>query len=324
MRFDAPTNSFTRNLLIILTIVIIVSGSLIGYFVYIQIHSSQTTCNLSQATSLDLLPNSFSTETLAQVQSATQIGQPISSSLYQELIGVSNITLASIGVGSGVTPPSKICGNPLVSSGKPLVYYVGGEFCPFCAAERWSMVIALSKFGSFSNLTYMISWGNENPGYQNISTLSFNYASYSSKYISFLGIEELNRNDQVQHPLNSSEKALIAKYDSSGSIPFVDVANNYTVVGSQYTPPTLSGLGWDQIGSQLDNPNSAIAKSIDGAANTLITAICNSDGGLPTTVCSQSFAALTLSFNMQSSSSQLFLLAIRTNQSDYQEFQIQT
>jgi len=297
-RLVAPKTSFTRNFLLIVTLVIIVSGSLIGYVIYIQIHSPQATCTLSQTTSLDMLSNTPFIQTLAQDQSSSQIGQPIGSTLIQQLTSVSNTTLSSIGSGSGVTSPSKICGDALVSNGKPLVFYVGGDFCPFCAAERWSMVVALSKFGSFSNLTYMISWANESPGYQNISTVSFNYASYSSKYISFLGIEEFNRDRQVQNQLNSSEQALVTKYDSSGSIPFIDIANNYTVVGSQFSPPTLSGLTWDQIGAQLDNPSSTIAKSIDGGANTLITAICKSDGGLPTNVCSQSYSNLNLVYGV--------------------------
>jgi hypothetical protein len=30
--------------------------------------------------------------------------------------------------------------------------YIGAEYCPYCAAERWPLVMALSKFGTFSNL----------------------------------------------------------------------------------------------------------------------------------------------------------------------------
>ncbi len=34
--------------------------------------------------------------------------------------------------------------------GKPEVLFVGAEFCPFCAAERWPLIVALSRFGHFS------------------------------------------------------------------------------------------------------------------------------------------------------------------------------
>jgi len=33
-----------------------------------------------------------------------------------------------------------------------VVSYVGGEYCPYCAIQRWALLVALSKFGSFTNL----------------------------------------------------------------------------------------------------------------------------------------------------------------------------
>ena len=30
--------------------------------------------------------------------------------------------------------------------------YIGAEFCPYCAAMRWSMAVALSRFGTFTPL----------------------------------------------------------------------------------------------------------------------------------------------------------------------------
>src|SRR5271155_4359240 len=40
----------------------------------------------------------------------------------------------------------------LVSNGRPEVIFLGAEFCPYCSVERWSLVMALSKFGNFSHL----------------------------------------------------------------------------------------------------------------------------------------------------------------------------
>ena len=45
-------------------------------------------------------------------------------------------------------------GSPLSSGGKPEVLYVGTEFCPYCAAESWSLIVALSRFGQFSGLQH--------------------------------------------------------------------------------------------------------------------------------------------------------------------------
>ena len=30
---------------------------------------------------------------------------------------------------------------------------MGAEYCPYCAAQRWAMIVALSRFGTFSGLT---------------------------------------------------------------------------------------------------------------------------------------------------------------------------
>ena len=62
--------------------------------------------------------------------------------------------LDQVGVGKVDTLPSPLKGQPpLVAGGKPLVLYVGAEYCPFCAAQRWGMVVALSRFGTFTGLT---------------------------------------------------------------------------------------------------------------------------------------------------------------------------
>ena len=39
-----------------------------------------------------------------------------------------------------------VTGTPLTSDGKPELLYLGAEYCPFCAAQRWAMVNALSRF----------------------------------------------------------------------------------------------------------------------------------------------------------------------------------
>ena len=66
------------------------------------------------------------------------IGLPVAPSVLQQITGVSDATLNALGVPSGVIPPSAITGTALTSGGKPEVLYIGGDFCPFCAVERWT------------------------------------------------------------------------------------------------------------------------------------------------------------------------------------------
>jgi hypothetical protein len=44
-------------------------------------------------------------------------------------------------------------GKALTQNGKPEVLYIGSEYCPFCAAQRWAMINAFSRFGTFTGLT---------------------------------------------------------------------------------------------------------------------------------------------------------------------------
>ena len=218
------------------------------------------------------------------------IGNPISNAVYDQLTGVNSSTLVAVGHGQGVTPLTSESGPLLTSGGKPEVLYIGAEYCPYCAAERWSLIVALSKFGNFSGLTYMLS-ADSPEVFPDTATFSFRSATYTSQYISFVSVEEQDRNHSSLQSPTQQEQSLLNTYDPQGAIPFIDVANlNVTHNGgSQFTPSILSGLNWTQIGSQLNNPSASIAKSVDGAAGYIIGAVCKTDGSLPSSICGLSF-----------------------------------
>ena len=58
---------------------------------------------------------------------------------------------------------------PLAAGGKLRLVYVGAEYCPWCALMRWPLVMALSRFGTFSGLKVTSSAANDG----DIPTLSF-------------------------------------------------------------------------------------------------------------------------------------------------------
>lgn len=292
-RFVPPASSTGRNLIVGLIIVVIVIGAIAGVAVYFQFTNH---------------PASTSTTTVISI-----LNTPISSALYNNLSGVSPSTLSAVGTGTTSTGLTHESGSALTSGGLAEILYMGGEYCPFCAAERWSMVVALSKFGTFQNLAYMISA----PTDQNLSTVTFYQSSYTSSYISFVPVELYDRSHNALQTPTQQEQSLLSQYDSGGSIPFVDIGNQYVLVGAQYQTSVLSGLSWTQIGSQLNNPNSAVAKSIDGAANVLITAICKIDGSQPSSVCGQSFANLSILIPVPNfSPSSPFLAVVTSNKID--------
>jgi hypothetical protein len=112
-------------------------------------------------------------------------------SIVNAVTGVTPATYDEIGQGGVSTDAIKaINDEPLEKDGKPQLLFVGGEFCPFCAAERWSLVAALSRFGTFSDLKQIRSAVNDG----DLATFSFYKSSYTSKYIDFNPIEYSDRN----------------------------------------------------------------------------------------------------------------------------------
>jgi uncharacterized protein DUF929 len=210
-------------------------------------------------------------------------------------VGVQQVpesTLSAVGAGSGVTPPMALPANtpPLTADGKPQVLYVGADYCPFCAAERWPLILALSRFGSFENLGATTSSASD--VFPNTQTFSFHGSTYTSDYLSFDGVETQTNTGQALDQPSAAQQALFQQYDTApytstpGAIPFLMIGNRYVSVGASYDPSILQGMTRDQIVAALSDPSSPVAASVDGAANTITAALCQTTGGKPASVCS--------------------------------------
>ncbi len=212
--------------------------------------------------------------------------------------------LDTVGAGQTSGHPSSVTGPPLTSGGKPEMLYMGAEYCPYCAAERWAMVVALNRFGTFSGLAATHSAAKDGAGhaepFPNTATWTFANTAYTSNYLTFTPVET---NTNIPDPSTggyttlqtptAEQQALIGKYDAgSGSIPFIDFGNRYVSIGASYDPGVLSGLTWSQIADDLHNPASTVAKSVLGTANYMTAAICSLTGNQPASACTPVVRAL--------------------------------
>jgi hypothetical protein len=217
------------------------------------------------------------------------------SQVTSQITTVPASTLDAVGAGSGVSHLQPTQDNPatLTTGGKTEILYVGAEYCPYCAAERWAMVVALSRFGTFSNLKLIHSSGTD--VYPNTPTLSFYKSSYTSQYLDFQAVEWYGTKPTatLQVPTRA-QLALFTKYDAppyvqsstaSGSFPFIDIGNKYLAIGSQYVPSNLKNLTWKQVAADIRNPSSPIAKEVGGTANSITAAICKVVPNAPASVC---------------------------------------
>jgi hypothetical protein len=146
------------------------------------------------------------------------------------------------------------------------------------------MIIALSRFGTFSGLTTTSSSSTDI--YPNTPTFTFHGATYTSQYLDFVPVETTDRNRNPLESPTSAQQALVNQYDTSGSIPFVDLGNRYAFSGAMYLPDVLSGMSWQAVADSLATPASAQAKAVLGSANLITAALCRLTADQPSTVCS--------------------------------------
>ncbi len=194
-------------------------------------------------------------------------------------------------------------GTALTANGKPELLFLGGEYCPYCAAERWSMVSALSRFGTFTGLTTTHS--STSDVYPDTPTFTFSKATYKSDYLTFTSVEEFTNYRQgnssnsnvpyvtLQAP-TAAQQSLAAAYDPSGAIPFLDFGNKYVEVGnlSPLSPSMLQGKTWAQVAAAMNDPSSSLGKALDGNANYITAAICKLTSNQPATACTPAIQQL--------------------------------
>jgi len=232
--------------------------------------------------------------------------QPAPASVSAAVTQIPLSVYNTVGITSSVVPvtaPTAISGQPPLTfsntsgTSLPGMFYYGAEYCPYCAAERWAVAAAVSRFGSLSGLN--VTTSSSTDVFPSTQTLSFAKATFESQYFVMKTIESSTNIPNpaggytaLQRP-TSSESALLKKYDNStyvpggqtGSIPFIDIGNSFLVAGSSFSPSVLQGLSHQQIASGLNDASNPATQAIVAAANYLTASICKITNGQPGNVC---------------------------------------
>lgn len=232
---------------------------------------------------------------IADSQTANNnIGKAVPASVMNAISQVNPSTFKSIGTNNVQNPLKPISGASVLKGpgGKSEVLYIGADYCPYCAAERWSIIIALSRFGSFQDLHLMQSSGSD--AFPNTSTFTFYQSSYSSEYIDFVPVETQTRDLQTLQTPTSEQQQIQSIYDappytdqnSANSIPFISIGNQYTTNGAGFNPSLLTNLSWQNIANRLNDSNNQATQGIIANANYITAAICQISNQQPANVCS--------------------------------------
>jgi hypothetical protein len=217
-------------------------------------------------------------------------------SIAAQIANVPADTLNSVGLGTATASNPSVVANPtlMTEDGKIRVLYIGAEYCPYCAGERWAMAVALSKFGSFAGLKQTASSSAD--VHPSTPTLSFYQASYTSDTVAFQPYETAtnsvkNGSYETLETVSPADTTISGQYNTSpyvstpGAIPFIDIGGKYIFSGASFDVSVLSGMSHAAIGNALSTANSAVAKAIDGAANEIMAAICGAMSNPPAAVC---------------------------------------
>ena len=209
---------------------------------------------------------------------------PVTAGILAEVNAVTPLEATAVGVPSSVHPPvyDQSQAQLVGAGGKVKILYIGGEFCPNCAGERWAIVMALSRFGAFGNLNETTSspWDS----YPSTATFTFHESTYASQYLDFEAIEHTGNDTsglgtrKALDPLTAAQSELWSTYESrygqSPAYPFLDIGNRVLFLSASYDPGILAGLDHSQIAARLSNPDDPVTRAIVGSANYVTAGIC--------------------------------------------------
>jgi hypothetical protein len=230
--------------------------------------------------------------------SSSTTGTALPASVASQVTGVPAATLDKIGRGAvpaftqGKAPFTPGSGAALTSGGKPEMLYIGAEYCPYCAAMRWSMAVALSRFGTLTPLHGIHSSPTDTD--PSTATLTFYKTGYHSPYLAFTPVENQTVNHGALQNPTQAQNAVWAKYEpdpNTRGYPFIAFSNKQVMKGPIYDAAVLQGKSWSQIAAALKDPTSPVAQSVNGAANYITGAICQMTNNQPANVCNS--AAVT-------------------------------
>jgi thiol-disulfide isomerase/thioredoxin len=231
----------------------------------------------------------------------TRAGQPLAGTFSVspalvnkvENVGLTTLVSAAAAAKNGATPAFGLpSGTALLTvDGKPEILFMGAEWCPYCAAERWSLLMALSKFGTFGPLRGTTSSSSDTNA--STPTFSFYNADYKSKYISFVPVEEETATEAKLQAPTAAQTALFDKWDAppyvsaqqAGAIPFIYFDGKYLLIGAQYDASPIAGMPFTSAVPYMTSGANATSTGAEASAGYVVGDICALTHDQPASVC---------------------------------------
>ena len=171
------------------------------------------------------------------------------------------------------------------------IFIVTGESCPYCAYQRWPLIIALKRFGTFKGLLNIqsASWDeSDSPGKQ---TFSFRDLKYDSSYFSVEAIEYNNILGNIPfsplpfYNLSPYQINVFNTFNAFGGTPFINFGNSWIINSALIHVSKINWLSRSRISNELTDINNEITKDIIASANIITALISQITGNQPENIC---------------------------------------
>ncbi|MGA9839804.1 MAG: DUF929 family protein [Thermoplasmata archaeon] len=167
--------------------------------------------------------------------------------------------------------------------GKPVVYFYGAEWCPYCSAGSWAIYKALSEFGNVTGASGQLTYSDPTDSYPSTPEIVIGNLGYSSNWVSLQVSEYVG--SYSGHPFpgtsNCYQSAYVGAY-SGGSIPFLVVNGQYVHGGSQLIYPqnlaTWAGSGASTVLSSVQSESGAAWTAVQFQAWWIMAFMAKSTG----------------------------------------------
>jgi hypothetical protein len=161
---------------------------------------------------------------------------------------------------------SKASVGPWQQDGKPIIYFYGASWCPYCSAGSWTIYKAISEFGSVSGAGNALGYSSTSDVYAGTPEIILANVGYSSSTISFIANEDTSGVEGTfPGTSNCYEQAYVTAYSGS-AIPFLVVNGQYIHAGTPIINPAgLSDYTYANAGTT-------------GGASTVLSQVQNENG----------------------------------------------
>ena len=163
--------------------------------------------------------------------------------------------------------------------------------------ENWPLIVALSRFGTFTGLAT-----SRSPEFEHVAPVdswTFYGSHYTSGYLSFVPVERYSNvllnakanpnaatSYRVLQHLTPAQRAIFAKYDKTRSTPFLDFGNRAVQIGSgAIAPQLMAGKSWSRLAAALRQPKTSLGAALVTEADSLTAELCRLTGDRPASAC---------------------------------------